>query len=43
MGGYVALPPALTDDPSSAAPLVDKALTHVAALPPKQPKKKKAK
>ncbi|MPZ73012.1 MAG: hypothetical protein GEU74_07240 [Nitriliruptorales bacterium] len=38
MGGYVALPPALADDPRRAARLVDKALMHVAALPPKQKK-----
>jgi TfoX/Sxy family transcriptional regulator of competence genes len=38
MSGYLALPEAWLDEPSVAAGWVERALTHVAALPPK-PKK----
>ena len=38
MAGYVALPPAVADDPDAAAPIVAKALEHIGALPPKAPK-----
>ena len=40
MGGYVALPPDVADDPDRAEPIVAKALAHVGALPPKQKKPK---
>lgn len=39
MGGYVALPPDWTHEQST--PWVEKALTHVAAMPPKKKKPKK--
>jgi TfoX/Sxy family transcriptional regulator of competence genes len=35
MGGYVTLPAAWADNPLLAGPWVDRALAHVAALPPK--------
>ena len=38
MGGYVSLPGAWRSSPAQAEPWVGKALTHVAALPPKQKK-----
>ena len=41
MGGYVALPPAAVSDPAQAAPWVRRALEHVAAFPPKKPKKRR--
>lgn len=41
MGGYVALPPAVADDPVAAEPIVAQALAHVGALPPKDSKKRK--
>ena len=41
MGGYVALPPAVADDPATAGPIVARALAHVGALPPKAPKPRK--
>ena len=41
MGGYVALPPDVADDPSRAEPIVASALSYVGALPPKQKKPKR--
>ncbi len=41
MGGYVSLPPAIAEDPNEARPLVERALAHVGALPPKAKKGKK--
>ena len=41
MGGYVALPPDVADDPGRAEPIVDQALSFVGALPPKKKKPKK--
>ena len=38
MREYVALPPDVADDPARAAPLVEKSVAHVAALPPKNTK-----
>ena len=38
MGGYVTLPAAWSAD--QAGPWIDRSLAHVAALPPKKPKKK---
>ena len=38
MGGYVTLPSAWSAE--EAAPWIDRSLAHVAALPPKKPKKK---
>jgi TfoX/Sxy family transcriptional regulator of competence genes len=38
MGGYVTLPAAWSAE--EAAPWIERSLAHVAALPPKQPKKK---
>ena len=38
MGGYVTLPAAWSAE--EAAPWIDRSLAHVAALPPKKPKKK---
>ena len=38
MGGYVTLPAAWS--PEEAAPWIERSLAHVAALPPKKPKKK---
>ncbi|HEV7888836.1 MAG TPA: TfoX/Sxy family protein [Acidimicrobiales bacterium] len=43
MGGYVALPPAWRTTPAKARPWAEKALAHVAALPPKKPKEPKQK
>ena len=40
MGGYLSLPGSWRDDPSRSADWVDRALTHVAAMPPKQAKPK---
>jgi TfoX/Sxy family transcriptional regulator of competence genes len=40
MGGYLSLPPGWRDSPGLAAAWVDRALTHVAALPPKVKKAK---
>jgi len=40
MGGYLSLPPDWRDSPDLAAAWVDRALTHVAALPPKVKKTK---
>lgn len=40
MGGYVSLPPAWRSSPGHAAGWVDRALAHVGAMPPKQPKPK---
>ena len=38
MGGYVTLPAGWS--PEEAAPWIERSLAHVAALPPKKPKKK---
>ena len=35
---YVALPPAMADDPEAAAPIVERALEYVGAFPPKEKK-----
>jgi TfoX/Sxy family transcriptional regulator of competence genes len=43
MGGYVSLPPAWRADPGVAADWVDRALTHVSAMPPKKAKPTKPK
>ena len=43
MGGYLSLPPGWRDDPGRAADWVEKARTHVGALPPKVAKPKKSK
>ena len=40
MGGYVALPPAWSE--REARPWIERSLAHVASLPPKRPKTKKA-
>jgi TfoX/Sxy family transcriptional regulator of competence genes len=41
MGGYVALPQAWRSAPERAGPWVERALTYVGSLPPKQPKARK--
>ena len=41
MGGYVTMPTAWAADPAQAAPWVQRALEHVATLPPKKSKSKK--
>jgi TfoX/Sxy family transcriptional regulator of competence genes len=41
MGGYLTLPQAILDQPDEAAAWIHRALQHVAAMPPKQPKTKK--
>ena len=38
MGGYLALPDAWLDEPSTATPWLERALTHVSKLPPKAKK-----
>src|SRR5215472_6318720 len=43
MGGYTSLPGAWRESPEVAAGWVERALTHVSALPPKPPKVKKPK
>ena len=43
MGGYVSLPVAWRDDPAKAGSWAERALAHVATLPPKAPKPKKHK
>ena len=43
MSGYVSLPPAWRDDPTSTDQWVRRALDHVATLPPKVTKATKAK
>ena len=43
MGGYVALPAAWRGDPATARPWLERAFAHVAAMPPKEPKPRKAK
>jgi TfoX/Sxy family transcriptional regulator of competence genes len=42
MGGYVTLPAGWHAAPDQAGPWIAKALAHVASLPPKTPKPKKA-
>ena len=42
MGGYVALPADVAEDPARAEPIVSRSLEHVGALPPKKKKAKKA-
>ena len=39
MGGYVAIPPSWRAAPETAQPWISRALDHVAAQPPKKPKK----
>jgi TfoX/Sxy family transcriptional regulator of competence genes len=41
MGGYLAVPDTWTERPDEAAPWVEKALAHVATLPPKAKKASK--
>jgi TfoX/Sxy family transcriptional regulator of competence genes len=43
MGGYVSLPVAWRDDPAKAGSWAERALAHVATLPPKAPKPKESK
>ena len=43
MGGYVSLPASWRDDPARAVSWAERALDHVATLPPKPPKKPKPK
>ena len=43
MGGYVSLPASWRKTPAKSEPWVSKALEYVAGLPPKKPKKPKAK
>jgi TfoX/Sxy family transcriptional regulator of competence genes len=43
MGGYLSLPPAWRADPGLAADWVDRALSHVSAMPPKKAKPSKPK
>jgi TfoX/Sxy family transcriptional regulator of competence genes len=40
MGGYVSLPASWRDDPVKGGSWAERALAHVASLPPKAPKKK---
>jgi len=40
MGGYLSLPASWRDDPGRSADWVGRALTHVAAMPPKKAKPK---
>jgi len=40
MGGYLCLPASWRDDPDQSADWVGRALTHVAAMPPKKAKPK---
>ncbi|HSR84928.1 MAG TPA: TfoX/Sxy family protein [Streptosporangiaceae bacterium] len=40
MGGYLSLPASWRDDPGRSADWVDRALAHVAAMPPKKAKAK---
>jgi len=40
MGGYLSLPASWREDPSQSADWVGRALTHVAAMPPKKAKPK---
>ena len=40
MGSYAALPPAWRASPERARPWVERALTEVGALPPKEPARK---
>ena len=40
MGGYLCLPASWRDDPEQSADWVGRALTHVAAMPPKKAKPK---
>lgn len=39
MGRYVTMPSAWTDDPTQAAPWVQRSLAYVGGLPPKKPKR----
>ena len=43
MRGYLGLPAQWRDDPEQAAHWVEKALSHVASLPPKAAKPKRSK